>query len=120
MIDPQAILVAALAGLLLGAIVLGQIAALPTYASAATPGEVGRIIAAAGVVVGIVFYLAQTAIDRSTADHLPGQLANWFAYSLGIGVGCWLRLLVDEAQRKEAIQSMARQQVDDESKEDKG
>jgi xanthine/uracil/vitamin C permease (AzgA family) len=117
MIDPQAVLVATLAGLLLGTIVLGHIAALPTYASAATPGEVGRIIGAAGVVIGLVFYLGQAVIDRSTVDHLTSQLANWFAYSIGIGIGCYLRLIVDEAQRKEAIQTMAERQVDEESRD---
>ncbi len=118
MIDPQAILVAALAGLLLGAIVLGHIAALPTYVSAATPGEVGRIVAACGIVVGIVFYLGHASIDRSSADELPGQLANWFAYSIGIGLGCYLRLLVAEVQRTETIKATATREVEEESREE--
>ena len=117
MIDWQAILVATLAGLLLGAIVLGHIAAKPTYASAATPGEVGRIVGASGIVVGIVFYLGQAVVDRAMVEHLISQIANWFAYSLAIGLGCYLRLLVDDAQRKEAIQTTAKREVDEESRD---
>ncbi len=118
MIDPSAVLVATLAGILLGAVVIGHIASLPTYASAATPGEVGRIVGAAGVGIGLVFYIGQAGLDRSEVVHLAGQLANWFAYSIGIGIGCYLRLLVDETQRKEAIQAMAQRQVDDETRDD--
>lgn len=117
MIDPTSILVASLAGTLLGAIVLGQLAATPTYASAATPGEVGRIVAACGIVVGLVFFFGQAAIDRQY-EAAVGTFANWTAYSVGIGIGTWLRLLVDETQRHETIRDMAKRQVDDESRRD--
>ncbi len=120
MIDWQPILVATLAGLLLGAIVLGHIAAKPTYASEATPAEVGRIVAASGIVIGGVFFIGQAIVNRDLVGMMIDHFGSWVAYVLAIGLGCYLRLLVDEAQRNEAIQSTATREVEEESKEDKG
>jgi hypothetical protein len=111
---PEALLLAAVAGMGIGALVLASIALKPAYASAATPGQVARAIAYSGMVTGGVFYVGQALVD--TAEDIPRRLisrfAIWCVYSLFMGLGTWLRLRLEAERRHRILHTVAVAEVE--------
>lgn len=92
---PAGTAVAAIAGLMLGVLVLGYLATLPTYVSEATPLEAGGIVVLASSLAGAVFYAGQIVVAVG-ADDVPDRLVSryglWVLYSVAMGAGTWARL----------------------------
>jgi hypothetical protein len=112
-----ALLVAAGGGLLIGFVVLGGIARLPTYVSSATPAQVGLAVSVFSIVAAAVFYLGQASVD--TAEDIPARLLSrfsvWCIYSAGMGLGTWLRLRLEQWRHGHRVRTQATLEVEAET-----
>lgn len=94
---PLSVVLAALAGLVLGYFVIGRIASDPTYASGrAKPREYGVLTSGLTVAVGLVFYSVQIIAvyiyDDNELARVLGRFGLWVLYGVCIGVGVSVRL----------------------------
>lgn len=111
------VLVAVFAGLVLGFVVLGYLSTLPTYATAASPGQVARVTAMAGAVAGLVFYAGQAAAAAvegdATFDRLISRMCLWVLYSCAMALGLWLRLRLELHRRRRHVLEVAHAAVEE-------
>lgn len=102
---PLSVSVAVGSGLALGFVLLGRFAADPTYASGkSSPLESAILAIVLTAAIGLVFYGGQIATSWVGGDtgwvRVMSRYGIWLAYSIGIGVGLWLRLHHHLARRR--------------------
>lgn len=110
---PETIIVATVAGFLLGVLVVGKITSLPSYVSDATALEVAIGLAITGILAGAVFYVGQALVD--VAEDIPARLLSrfsvWCIYVLAMAVGTGIRVAVDRQNRRRLLLDRARSEV---------
>lgn len=115
-----AVLTAAVAsGLAFGFAILGPIARWPLFSSmAATAVQTAVLVAVAGVLAGIVFYVGQVTGAHADGDPLWWRIASrasiWGLYAICVGIGAGLSVAHDnhrrtERARRQALQERLRQ-----------
>jgi hypothetical protein len=104
------LVVAALGGLFLGLLVLGHIAQTPSYASDASPLEVAVAIAVSSILAAAVFYAGQAASDplEDVSARLFSRFGVWCVYSLGMGVGAYVRLSIGNRLHRRKVRARGR------------
>ena len=108
---PATVLTAVVTGLAIGFVVLGYLGSTPTYAADGTPGQVGRIVAFGGALAGLVFYVGQAAAtyaeDDPNAQRIVSRYMLWVLYSMGMGLGTYLRLEAIARKRHKDVHQQA-------------
>lgn len=116
---PLSIIVNALGGVLFGAFVVGWAITNPAYSVLdADPGEIAFVTSAISTAGGLVFYGIQTAttfLDGDTGwTRVVSRFAIWVLFAAAIGVGAWVRLVIDRHQRRSRAHKRAIAELDGE------
>jgi hypothetical protein len=112
---PSTVLAAAGTGFAIGVLVLGYLGSVPTYAADGTPGQVGRVVAFGGALAGLVFYVGQAAAtyadDDPNVSRIVSRFGLWVLYSLGMGLGTYVRLAHIARKRRKQVHQLALEEL---------
>lgn len=115
--SPTTLVVAIVAGALVGYFLVGMVAADPDYAAAtATAAELGRVVAFLAAILGVVFYVGQAVGSWADGDpnwpRVVGRFGLWLVYAGVLGLGAWRRVADTGARRRREALAQAHREID--------